>query len=112
MAYALQTTGRRGGMYLSRDFLVKVFPHWSFCCAQIWTLPKLTLAFSTTAIASLQTILVDSFDPPALSLPQDPPRKPQELDIEQILISPIGETDPWPYLLVLLFLFLSTCRFY
>jgi cleavage and polyadenylation specificity factor subunit 1 len=69
---------------------------------EIWTLPKLTLAFSTTAIASLQNILVDSFDPPALSLPQDPPRRPQELDIEQILISPIGENVPWPYLLVFL----------
>jgi len=60
----------------------------------------LTLAFSTTAIASLQSLLVDSFDPPALSLPQDPPRRPQELDIDQILIAPIGETVPWPYLLV------------
>ncbi|KAH8992719.1 CPSF A subunit region-domain-containing protein [Lactarius akahatsu] len=69
---------------------------------EIWTLPKLTLAFSTTAIASLQSLLVDSFDPPALSLPQDPPRKPQELDIEQILISPIGESVPWLYLLVFL----------
>ena len=67
---------------------------------KIWTLPKLTLAFSTTATASLQSLLVDSFDPPALSLPQDPPRKPQDLDIEQILISHIGETEPWPYLLV------------
>ncbi|KAI0264066.1 CPSF A subunit region-domain-containing protein [Russula aff. rugulosa BPL654] len=63
---------------------------------------ELTLAFSTTAIASLQSLLVDSFDPPALSLPQDPPRKPQDLDIEQILVSPIGETEPWPYLLVFL----------
>ncbi|KAF8268563.1 CPSF A subunit region-domain-containing protein [Lactarius quietus] len=69
---------------------------------EIWTLPKLSLAFSTTAIASLQNVLVDSFDPPALSLPQDPPRRPQELDIEQILISPIGENVPWPYLLVFL----------
>ncbi|KAF8500474.1 CPSF A subunit region-domain-containing protein [Russula emetica] len=69
---------------------------------EIWTLPKLTLAFSTTAIASIQSLLVDSFDPPALSLPQDPPRKPQDFDIEQILISPIGETEPWPYLLVFL----------
>ncbi|KAI0302807.1 CPSF A subunit region-domain-containing protein [Multifurca ochricompacta] len=69
---------------------------------EIWTLPKLTLAFSTTAIASLQSLLIDSFDPPALSLPQDPPRRPQELDVEQILISPIGETAPWPYLVVFL----------
>jgi cleavage and polyadenylation specificity factor subunit 1 len=84
---------------LSRDFYecIRILIY-----AQIWTLPKLTLGFSTTAIASLQSLLVDSFDPPALSLPQDPPRKPQDLDIEQILISPIGETDPWPYLLVLL----------
>jgi hypothetical protein len=42
-------------------------------------LPKLSLAFSTMAIASLQSLLVDSFDPPALSLPQDPPHKSQDL---------------------------------
>ncbi|KZT18929.1 hypothetical protein NEOLEDRAFT_1142724 [Neolentinus lepideus HHB14362 ss-1] len=69
---------------------------------EIWTLPKLTLAFSTTAIATLQSVLVDSFDPPALSTPQDPPRKPQELDIEQILMAPLGETSPKSHLFVFL----------
>lgn len=67
---------------------------------QIWTLPKLTLIFSSTAVATLESVLVDSGDPPALSLPTEPPRKPQELDIEQIIIAPLGESCPKPHLLV------------
>lgn len=67
---------------------------------QVWNLPKLVLVFSTSMLSSLQNILTDSHDPPASSLPQDPPRKPQELDIEQILLSPIGESSPQPHLLV------------
>ncbi|OSD02613.1 hypothetical protein PYCCODRAFT_1477600 [Trametes coccinea BRFM310] len=69
---------------------------------EIWTLPKLTLAFSTTLLASLDHVVTDSLDPPATSLPQDPPRKPQELDIDQIAIAPIGESRPRPHLIVLL----------
>ena len=67
---------------------------------QIWTLPKLTLAFSTTLLATLDPVLTDSLDPPASSLPQDPPRKPQELDIDQLVIAPLGETRPRPHLIV------------
>lgn len=67
---------------------------------QIWTLPKLTLVFSTSVVSALENVLVDSGDAPALSLPQDPPRKQQEFDIEQILIAPLGESNPKPYLLV------------
>lgn len=66
----------------------------------MWNLPKLALVFSTTMLATLDNVLVDSHDPPAASLPQDPPRKPQELDIEQILLAPIGESSPEPHLLV------------
>ncbi|KAH9477356.1 Protein CFT1 [Psilocybe cubensis] len=69
---------------------------------EIWTLPKLTLAFSTDGLSTLQNVLTDSHDPPALSLPQDPPRKPQDLDVEQLLIAPIGETSPRPHLCVFL----------
>ncbi|KAL1941832.1 hypothetical protein VTO73DRAFT_6832 [Trametes versicolor] len=69
---------------------------------ELWTLPKLTLAFSTTLLATLDPILTDSYDGPALSLPQDPPRKPQELDIDQIVIAPLGESRPRPHLIVLL----------
>ncbi|THG98888.1 hypothetical protein EW026_g3366 [Hermanssonia centrifuga] len=69
---------------------------------KIWTLPKLTLIFSTSLIPSLENVLIDSGDAPALSLPSDPPRKTQELDIEQILIAPLGESSPKPYLLVFL----------
>ncbi|KAF4616622.1 hypothetical protein D9613_008890 [Agrocybe pediades] len=69
---------------------------------EIWTLPKLTLAFSTDGLSMLQNVLSDSHDPPALSLPQDPPRKPQDLDVEQILLAPIGENLPRPHLCVFL----------
>ncbi|KAF8191243.1 CPSF A subunit region-domain-containing protein [Pholiota molesta] len=61
---------------------------------EIWTLPKLTLAFPPMAL--------DSHGPPALSLPQDPPRKPQDLDVEQLLLAPIGESSPRPHLCVFL----------
>lgn len=67
---------------------------------QIWTLPKLLLAFSTSALASLQSVLTDTHDPPVSSPPQDPPRKPQDLDIEQILLGPVGETSLVPHLCV------------
>ncbi|KZT66632.1 hypothetical protein DAEQUDRAFT_714689 [Daedalea quercina L-15889] len=67
---------------------------------EIWTLPKLTLAFSTTLLASLEPVLNDSLDPVSVSLPQDPPRKPQELDIEQIVIAPLGESSPRPHLML------------
>ncbi|KAI0777316.1 CPSF A subunit region-domain-containing protein [Trametes elegans] len=69
---------------------------------EFWTLPKLTLAFSTTLLATLDPVLTDSQDAPALSLPQDPPRKPQDLDIDQITIAPIGESRPHPHVIVLL----------
>ncbi len=60
----------------------------------------MTLAFSTTGFCTLQPIITDSHDGVALSLPQDPPRKPQELDIEHILVAQVGQTDPQPYLFV------------
>ncbi|KAJ3476928.1 hypothetical protein NLI96_g10812 [Meripilus lineatus] len=67
---------------------------------EIWTLPKLTLIFSTNAVSTLESVLTDSEDGPASSLPQDPPRKVQDLDIEQILIAPLGESRPRPHLLI------------
>ncbi|KAJ8701115.1 mRNA cleavage and polyadenylation factor subunit [Pleurotus ostreatus] len=67
---------------------------------EIWSLPKLALVFSTSALLSLQPVLHDSGDAPALSLPQDPPRKPQDMDIEQVLVAPIGETSPKLHLFV------------
>lgn len=70
---------------------------------KMWTLPKLTLAFSSSGLFTLQNVLVDSHDPPALSPPQEVPRKPQDLDVEQLLIAPIGESSPKPYLCVSLF---------
>ncbi|KAG6812354.1 hypothetical protein H0H92_003254 [Tricholoma furcatifolium] len=69
---------------------------------EIWNLPKLVLVFSTPLLATLHNVLTDSHDPPALSLSQDPPRKPQDLDIEQILLAPIGESAPRPHLFVFL----------
>ncbi|KAF8816784.1 hypothetical protein BYT27DRAFT_7181242 [Phlegmacium glaucopus] len=69
---------------------------------EIWTLPKLTLAFSTDGLSTLLNVLADSHDSPAPSLPQDPPRRPQDLDVEQLLLAPIGETSPRPHLCVFL----------
>jgi cleavage and polyadenylation specificity factor subunit 1 len=68
--------------------------------AQIWTLPKLSIVFSVPLASALDSVLVDSGDGPALSLPGDSPRKQQELDIEQVLVAPLGETSPQPHLLV------------
>ncbi|KAF8119582.1 CPSF A subunit region-domain-containing protein [Boletus edulis] len=67
---------------------------------EIWSLPKLMLVFSSVAISTLEPVLNDTFDPPALSLPQDPPRKPQDFDVEQILTVPLGESAPTPHLFV------------
>ncbi|GLB39375.1 putative CPSF A subunit region [Lyophyllum shimeji] len=69
---------------------------------EIWNLPKLALVFSTPLVATLENVLTDSHDPPAPSPPQDPTRKPQDLDIEQILLAPVGETSPQPHLFVFL----------
>ncbi|KAF9235610.1 CPSF A subunit region-domain-containing protein [Melanogaster broomeanus] len=67
---------------------------------EIWSLPKLTLVFSNAGIGTLDPVLNDSYDLPAVSLPQDPPRKPQDLDIDQILIAPLGQSAPTPHLFV------------
>ncbi|KAL0578769.1 mRNA cleavage and polyadenylation factor subunit [Marasmius crinis-equi] len=69
---------------------------------EIWTLPKLALTFSTSMLSTLQTVLTDSHDAPAPSPPQDPPRKPQDSDIEQVILAPLGESRPKPHLFVLL----------
>ncbi|KAF9031687.1 hypothetical protein BDZ89DRAFT_948625 [Hymenopellis radicata] len=69
---------------------------------EIWSLPKLQLVFSTEAFATLQTVVTDSHSPVSVSTPQDPPRKPQDLDIEQILVAPLGETSPEMHLFVFL----------
>ncbi|THH10614.1 hypothetical protein EW145_g1206 [Phellinidium pouzarii] len=69
---------------------------------ELWTLPKLGLVFSTSIIKDLPAVLSDSFDPPALSVPEDPPRKHSELDVDQLQMAQIGETSPQPHLIVLL----------
>ncbi|KAI0341420.1 hypothetical protein BDW22DRAFT_1408067 [Trametopsis cervina] len=81
------------------QWLLLVRPHGVL---EIWTLPKLTLIFSTSLISTLDNVLVDSGDPPALSLPQEPPRQPQDFDVEQIVVAPLGESSPRPHLLVFL----------
>ncbi|KAG6820213.1 hypothetical protein H0H93_003867 [Arthromyces matolae] len=83
----------------SGQFLLLVRPQGTL---EIWNLPKLSLVFSTSMISALQNVLIDSHEPPALSLPQDPPRKPQDLDIEQILLAPVGQSSPQPHLFVFL----------
>ncbi|KZT36486.1 hypothetical protein SISSUDRAFT_989137 [Sistotremastrum suecicum HHB10207 ss-3] len=69
---------------------------------EIWALPKLTLVFSTPIISTLQSILADSFDIAAPSPPQDPPRQAQEIDIEQVVLTSLGESDQRPHLCILL----------
>jgi cleavage and polyadenylation specificity factor subunit 1 len=49
----------------------------------------------------LENELVDSRAPTAFSLPQDPPPgKPQDLDIDHILVAPLGEAFLVPHLFV------------
>lgn len=91
---------RPQGIMEVRSFIYLAFERRVTLLDQMWSLPKLTLVFSSAAIGTLEPVLNDSFDPPALSPPQDPPRKPQDLDIEQILIAPMGESSPTPYLFV------------
>ncbi|KIM69381.1 hypothetical protein SCLCIDRAFT_1207782 [Scleroderma citrinum Foug A] len=67
---------------------------------EIWSLPKLTLVFSCSALSGLDPQLADTYDAPSLSLPQDPPRKPQDLDVDQIVVAPLGESAPRPHLLI------------
>jgi len=65
---------------------------------QIWTLPKLALVFSTTALSTLQNVCTDSYEGPAPSASQD--RKPSDTDVENILIAPLGESYHKPHLFV------------
>ena len=66
-----------------------------------------TLPLSTDANPSPSFLHVHSFIWPIvftliagfISLPQDPPQKPQDLDIEQLLAI-IGKMSPWPHLCV------------
>ncbi|EIN09100.1 hypothetical protein PUNSTDRAFT_67240 [Punctularia strigosozonata HHB-11173 SS5] len=69
---------------------------------QIWTLPKLSIVFSVRLASTLDWVLADSGDGPALSMPGESPRRPQELDVEQAVIAPLGETAPQPHLLLFL----------
>ena len=76
---------------------------------QIWTLPKLTLVFSTTALSTLQNVCTDSYEGPAPSASQD--RKPSDTDVENILIAPLGESYHKPHLFVSSGTFVHTsCR--
>ncbi|KIY51579.1 hypothetical protein FISHEDRAFT_56503 [Fistulina hepatica ATCC 64428] len=69
---------------------------------EIWTLPKLTLVFSTSTLAGLDNVLSDSHMPPALSKSDEPTRKPQEFDVEMLLLANLGESYARPHLFVLL----------
>jgi len=75
---------------------------------QIWTLPKLTLVFSTTALSTLQNVCIDSYEGPAPSA--SPDRKPSDTDVESILIAPLGESYHKPHLFVSSRTFVHTSR--
>ncbi|KAJ7094010.1 CPSF A subunit region-domain-containing protein [Mycena belliarum] len=68
---------------------------------EIWTLPKMTLVFSTPLLANLQNVITDSHQPATPSA-TDEPRRPKDSDIEQILLAPLGESSPKPHLFVFL----------
>ena len=100
MVDAMPTAGCNGGSCGQQHVIGEVLKL-SSILLQIWSLPKLTLVFSSTSIASLQPSIIDSFDPPALSVPQDTQRRvPGDFDIEQALIAPMGEASPLLHLLV------------
>jgi cleavage and polyadenylation specificity factor subunit 1 len=69
---------------------------------EIWSLPKLTISFSAPLLNNLESVVYDSHDVAALSLPQDPPRMPEVHDVDQILLAPMGEDRLVPHLFVLL----------
>ncbi|KAH7107502.1 CPSF A subunit region-domain-containing protein [Auriculariales sp. MPI-PUGE-AT-0066] len=67
---------------------------------EIWTLPKLTLAFSCDGISTVPYVLSDSFESVTPSPAEELPRSPQDLDVEEILIAPIGDVAPTPHLFI------------
>ncbi|KAJ3793908.1 CPSF A subunit region-domain-containing protein [Lentinula aff. detonsa] len=74
---------------------------------EIWTLPKMALAFSVgTPFATLENVLVDSGEGAASSV--EPTDRTKETDIrelgviDQVFIAPLGETRPELHLFVLL----------
>ncbi|TDL22024.1 hypothetical protein BD410DRAFT_828742 [Rickenella mellea] len=69
---------------------------------EIWSLPKLSIVFSTPLVATLESVFVDTYDPVTPSVPEDQPRKPQEFDVDQVMVAPMGESNPKPYLLIFL----------
>ena len=75
---------------------------------QIWTLPKLTLVFSTTALSTLENVCNDSYEGPAPSTSQD--RKPSDVDVENVLIAPLGESYHKLHLFVSSGTFVHTSR--
>lgn len=62
----------------------------------------MSIVFSSSIVTELPASFSDSFDPPASSVPEDPPRKAQETDVDQMLMTPIGEDLPQPHLVVLM----------
>jgi cleavage and polyadenylation specificity factor subunit 1 len=75
---------------------------------QIWTLPKLTLVFSTTAFSTLQNVCNDSYEGPTPSTSQD--RKSSDTDVESILVAPLGESYHRPHIFVSSGMFIHTSR--
>ncbi|KAJ3764362.1 CPSF A subunit region-domain-containing protein [Lentinula raphanica] len=72
---------------------------------ELWTLPKMTLAFSVGApFATLENVLVDSGEGAVSSvpLPAATAIKPRTVVIDQVLVAPLGETRPELHLFVLL----------
>ena len=96
MAYPLSATGCCRG----RILIHCQGPKLTSTRYQIWALPKLAIVFATSIIKDIPPVLSDSFNLAALSLPEDPPRKLSELDIDLLQVAQIGAASPQPHLVV------------
>ncbi|KAF5370352.1 hypothetical protein D9758_007006 [Tetrapyrgos nigripes] len=63
---------------------------------EIWTLPKLTLVFSTSALPQLHPVLMDSHDPPANSstVTQKEPQPQAQVPAQAQAQSPVSPEEP------------------
>ncbi|KAF5359903.1 hypothetical protein D9758_013993 [Tetrapyrgos nigripes] len=61
---------------------------------EIWTLPKLTLVFSTSALPQLHHTLIDSHDPPASTVTKKEPQPQAQAPAQAQAQSPVSPEEP------------------
>jgi cleavage and polyadenylation specificity factor subunit 1 len=67
---------------------------------QIWTLPKLSLAFAANNIEGLQPSVIDSVPKPGVCVLDDDTQVPSDGVVDEALIACVGEETVHPYLFV------------